>query len=644
MSGDVRKRGFVVALVVVVAGLGLVGLGLWSLVRALDTGGLAVRFESSSSGDAKPPAPAGRLRSLLGRLPDLAPADLVSPVGVPVGHPHRDTKMSGRVFDVDSGDGVDGAVVELRPVYGTPALFDAESDGALRYQTDGAGQFALLGVPPGVFELVVQRAGFTTVRTSFKKLSTVEDDAGMEIGLTRAAVVEGVVREATGRPVADAEIYATQPGHPRSLESISTKSGADGTFFLEPIPMRPQQIVAVHPALGIAAVVIAPVPDEANEVEIVFRSVGTIRGRVMGPEGPIEGALVRQRLQWIDGGAVGARAEALPRGVSTDGTGNFTLGAAGDSGVVLSVSASGFVSRDEIIESVPRDGIATAEILLTPALSFGGVVLAAGSPVPRARVSILADGDLRAGHLTVLSAETDSRGRFEIGGVPAEGPYRVHVEHHAHAATDTNLDVVHDHHVFELAPQSVVRGLVRDRLTNAPIQEYAYEVAGPLRRRARAGSVSGAIEVDQLVAGEYAIEVFAEGYAPEGVAGIRLERGETREGVIFLLSPNGGAAGMIRGIEGTGELVVAAWREGGELAAEARVGSDSRFTLAGLPAGEYVLTLSGIDAGSRITGRVEHVAVHPGKVATGIEITAETLEALPGEPPLEAPRAEFPWH
>ncbi|HEU4642376.1 MAG TPA: hypothetical protein VFS44_07955, partial [Gemmatimonadaceae bacterium] len=126
------------------------------------------------------------------------------PLGIPVSHSRTSARISGRVYDVESGRGVANALVRV---------------GGRAVLTDGAGRLMLTGIRPGVQYLELDRGsiGLDRVPTQENPLPvkvTVGGTTRVELGVVRAARVSGQVDvfNATAAGAADSGSSITRVG------------------------------------------------------------------------------------------------------------------------------------------------------------------------------------------------------------------------------------------------------------------------------------------------------------------------------------------------------------------------------------------------------------------------------------------------
>ncbi|MCK6551754.1 carboxypeptidase-like regulatory domain-containing protein [Myxococcota bacterium] len=559
-------------------------------------------------------------------------SDDEEPPAVPPEHPFAKTRITGRVYDVETGDGIVGAAVRVRPTFGVPKLGAVGGDGSAVFTTRADGSYAMKGIPPGTFDLEVQAPGYSPAKSSFKKFSALEDDDGFDVGLVRGGALEGVVLSADRRPVAGARVTATTGDtvsiHP---EATLATTGADGHFVLDPVQARELRVYATHPVFG-SRLAVVPASEEPNrEVELVLDRGRTIRGLVRDADGPLRGAQVMLGLQRLDERIVATAPATDGVSVTTDASGTFELSAASSGPVVVVAQAKGYeVGSMLVADGASDDPAPRVELTLQRAVDFGGVVLGAdGRPAFRAQVAIASLGRRGASRMP-LETWTTEDGRFLIEGVPKTGPYRVMVHHFAHPPLNVTEEQIGTNHRYQLEPEGKILGTIVDAVTGAPVTRYEYAVAGPVHRQSGAVSLSGSFEVDQLPAGTYTVYVDAEGFESAVVESVIVSPGETVKNVTVRLRPSGGIAGHVRGAAGGGSLVIHAVGASAEVEAQAEVGEDGGFNLDDLPSGTYTLIAVGEDGEGEVRGELANVSVESGRVTRDVEIVVAPIGPRPG--------------
>lgn len=622
-----RRRAQLIAAGATLLALVGIGVGLRGLVRWLEPPPLET------------PPPELRGEPGLQRFTPLTDRRLLSrtrpldddeePPAVPPEHPFAKTRITGRVYDLVTGEGLSGAVVRVKPTFGEPRLGPPKGDGSAAYTTRSDGSYALKGVPPGTFDLVVNAEGYVPARSGFKKFSALEDDDGFDVGLVRGRVLEGRVVTPDRRPIAGARVsVSTSDAISLHDEEPVIVTGADGHFVIEPVETSELRIVAAHPLHGTQLAIVAAADEHTSDVELVLGGGRRLRGHVRGSAGPIAGARVMVGLQRIDERIVATTPSASGLSVATGPDGAFELGVSEAGPLVVLAQAAGYELGSALIAELAGEATPSVEITLELAAEFAGVVLAAdGRPALKAQVTIIPMAS-RIRRLP-LEAWTGEDGRFQIDGVPRTGPYKVAILHHAHPALMTIEETISTSHRYQLEAQGRILGTIVDATTGGPVTRYQYIVSGPAHRQASAVSVSGSFEVDQLPAGTYGLSIDAEGYEAGQVESIVVSAGERVDNVVVRLRPAGTIVGRVLGAH-SGTVIIHAWGRESQLEAEAIAGEDGRFSIGDLPGGRYTLTAFAEDDEGEVRGEVSDVSVESGGVTQGVEIALAPIIRDPG--------------
>lgn len=598
----------------------LAGWGLWRLTAWLEPPPVELPPESLRGSPGLQrfvPSSDRRLLSKLEPRPDDEEAPLVPP-----DHPFAKTSVTGRVYDIRTQEGVAEAEVRVKARYGKPKLGTAPSgEVVVRTRTDGS--FALKGLPPGIFTLHVSAAGYVPVDTGIEKYSAVEDDDGFDVGLVPGRSVEGRVVSGAGVPVPGAEVFVLDDQGSKLALGEPTVTDPEGRFLIDPLSVDAAELFAHHPEFGSAAQSLEAGSEPAT-AELRLGGGAVCEGIVRGPQGPIAGASIVPHMLSVDEGPfVMLQPERARRAITTGPDGRFRW-VSGPRGSGAFVTAPGFVRA---VITHRGDGECRLDLELEPSANFRGQVLGAdGQPVEQARIDVVAVRE-EDGERAFTSAESDADGRFELRDARPTGPYELrilHPEHPPFYATEANLD---GDRVYRLEPSVRLLGKLVDGKRGGPITRYHYEVAGPMRRRGEAFSISGALEVTALVPGHYRVRIEAEGYEPT-TAEVQLQLGDRGE-ITIRLAPGGVIVGRVS--TPASGLVVQAWLGAEELAAEALVSADGNFSFNNLARGDYTLRVFGHDGDDLVFGSVAGVQVESGEVTQGVEVRL-TREPSPDQP------------
>lgn len=455
--------------------------------------------------------------------------------------------LSGRVVD-EEGRAIAGAEV----VAWCDSSFRPERTPDRTSMSDAQGAFRLEHLGPE-FTLTARKAGFACARGLRGRLedgSHVAERANdLVVTLAPADALRGLVVDEGDRPIEGAQLSimadgessdrdvtavpGVQPFYPVHLDA---RSDANGRFELAPVPRRTWGVSAAKQGFRPAHVAV----DVGKDARLVLERGLTLRGRVLAHDGtPARGALVR-------GGAIGFE----DRRTQTDELGRFELTAlAPEQPVYVMVHARGSaLFRRNAIEVGTQDP-APIEIRLEEPAHIGGIVVdAAKRPLAGARVHLQGAAVVDVG--TIFSqpstvefllgrdtCTTDEAGRFRFDDLYA-GEFEVTASRDAASrlfqraqvrTSVEDLELVLDESKLE---RVVLKGRVIDALTRAPIQKSRLS---PLRRQPNGAAngtqvpiddPAGAFRIAGLQAGEYLVDVYADGYATWRSEARTLDEGE----------------------------------------------------------------------------------------------------------------------
>ncbi|MFO0725100.1 MAG: carboxypeptidase-like regulatory domain-containing protein [Myxococcota bacterium] len=343
-------------------------------------------------------------------------------------------------------------------------------------ETDAAGHFEVQ-LPRRLWAVCVSARGYIR--------APCQDVAGgggpHDVVLTRSAGIEGMVVDASGAPVAEADVVATEP------KRSWGRSDAGGHFRLEVAPGT-WEIGVAHPDfLDEFAEVQAP----ATQVRLVLRRGAEVVGSVLNADGtPLAGALVATR----------------DRRTVADSGGHFRLSGLAEGPVSIGARLEGPEGVVAVDEDVTVSAGRPTELVLRipPSQQIEGTVV---DQRQRPVVDILVLAEPAESGL--LRALTDARGAFTLRGPRAER-YRLSVEVNQGASCDDLMVQPGARGVVircELAPR------VRGRVLDGALQPLSrFEIGGrPLV------STDGVFH-RSLSLSTTALTISAEHFAPRTVA------------------------------------------------------------------------------------------------------------------------------
>jgi protocatechuate 3,4-dioxygenase beta subunit len=390
-----------------------------------------------------------------GKVPEDVPVRVALPAPLP--------RLAGRVVDAVSREPVAGAFVWTA---GEPGSFA---------RTDARGSYAVT-LPGPSSQTVVQAASLEHMPAS----ETVQpapggQPAGPAFALLPAAVVDGAVMDAEGRPVSGAQVLVLpKPGGRLSMARLAeaarpVRSDARGLFRFRIASRMLHEIRAEHEGFAPASVELPALEPRTvrKDVRVVLERGRTAFGRVVDTrDQPIAGA--RVVLQPVD--------EAEESGMfmigsfheggsdfedTTDATGRFEIGRLRAGRFDLTARAQGFAPmavRGVAVQGKAASRVDLGTVVLPPGLTVEGTVVdPQGRPIEGAGISAMPADFMSARAFSLLERseplKTGPDGRFALkdlregtridvrawkegyiegtaGGVdvPAAGPVRIVLE------------------------------------------------------------------------------------------------------------------------------------------------------------------------------------------------------------------------
>lgn len=491
------------------------------------------------------------------------------------------------------------------------------------------GRFALFGLRPGTWKVVVHAEGFASSDAIEVSLPMPDESEPQRIALQQAAIVAGQVVDSLGAPVAGARVSLHLELAQRVQQQLSggsdpvAFSGEDGRFVLE--GLQPVSTALIASSAGFASSAAVPVEltsgRTTSDVTLALRTGGTLTGVVLTAEGeprPGRSVIVQRmptydRQHILESGADGSFAQDHLEPGSWQVVVMANLGTQGASG------SEAEMLGDMIIERVTiEDGVTTHLVL---GLSDGrpievsGRVTHAGEGVANSVVSFVPEDSESIGDLKMTS--TNKEGLYKLQ-LPRRGSWLVTVQNNVATGRQNSIEYSErmpddaDTHTLNLElPGGRITGKVvgpkGKALANCRI---TLNVEGGIAYGSFLGGhytetvtdSEGAYEIRYLRAGRYAIAaggpelggMFGDeaqfGRTVRG--GIEVGDGEWLTGVDFRLKNPGDLTGVVLGATGqplAGAAIFLRDATGRMVERFSLVSTDPRgaFTYRGLAPGSY---------------------------------------------------------
>ncbi len=548
--------------------------------------------------------------------------------------------VEGRVLD-RAGAPVSGATVRI-----------GCADPAASATTDERGWFHAEGLAPARVCLEATREGFAPAR-----LEDVVVTAGAARSVTlvveRGVALRGTVKGAgaPGPAVAGAEVALRCGAGDEVL--AKTKSSEEGRYDLGVVPARGACRLTVahadHPPV-VKALELAP-RETPLVVDLAFDPSAALTGRVVDGDGkPVKGAEVRVTDQLRGGDA------AAERSAASDDKGAFRVGGLAASRYRVEVRPpDALVERREAVELARGRTHDLGTFRARPGLALSGTVTGDDGE-PAEGITLRAFRRLGQGRALERRGTSDAEGRFRLGGL-AEGRYDLDVDPRSAGgwlpAEREDLAVPGPPVDLQLERGAVVRGTATGPDGTAPEGLAVWALAGgeSRRRAVRHATIedraAGTFRIEGLPAGPAVVRAAARGLAPAASEPLELNAGEERSGLALRLARGLRLTGSVVSKDGgaplggaTVEVEGASAPPGDEGALAAALdgvtvsGTDGRFALDGLAAGQVALTARHTDfAPATQVVVVGEEDPEPVRIALGAGATVEgTVTKAGGEP------------
>ena len=283
------------------------------------------------------------------------------------------------------------------------------------------GRFLFEKVWKGDNTIMVRVPGYST---AFRVLKDVPpgESIDLTVVMERAGIVNGLIVDSTGKPVAGARVWAG-PLPPRShhgREETIAVTDAEGRFRSDMVPVDTTQLTVAHKDFLVYSHEVSLEPAQEKDVKIVLPSGGTVTGTVTFAGAPASGCYL----------SVGHGEGHNSAKVREDGT--FTI-----EGLLPGTNAIGayfrqptqhpwkeewYLGTDVVVEE--RETTRADLTYITGSAIFEGAISISGSPPKHGKVFFTVSHEPQ---IEEARSFTDSTGRFRLDHVP-EGSWIVHIE------------------------------------------------------------------------------------------------------------------------------------------------------------------------------------------------------------------------
>jgi protocatechuate 3,4-dioxygenase beta subunit len=530
---------------------------------------------------------------------------------------------------------------------------------AKRTKSGSDGRFALKGLTPGDYTVVVRKPGLATERLDPVKVPEEGSPEPLSVTLVPGAAIGGVVRTRNGNPGEGWMVTAAKGGSspigPRA-QGGGTPTGPDGAFFLDGLKAGEAYDLTLLGGTGMSPGrrgVVAP----SGDVEILVAGTGRIPGRALDAASgqPLTEFQVGYEPDRSGAGAV-LRFASRASGRRMTGIGESTPVRSEDGTFLLEDVPAGtwavFVTAKDYQPAragsvVVEDGGAAkdVEVKVSRGAALKGHVTdaATGRPVPNAAISH--ENERAAGGPMIFADAgdseivTDADGRFEIGGLGV-GRIRLTAKHPDYADASDTVEVKESGTALELkltAGGALAGAVISDTGQPLPGTDVALAAAGDAGfGRGMAGGqststdASGRFRFDHLGAGRYSLtaQLRTRSSAPLTVV---LQAGQSNETLSLAIAAGSTVQGTVSGIPDSwknGMTVTANGPDG--FFASTRTGPDGRFQFMGVPAGAVSLRATAGDFAGSSRSVMKQVTVDDSQPVLETELVFEPGFSLSG--------------
>jgi protocatechuate 3,4-dioxygenase beta subunit len=498
-------------------------------------------------------------------------------------------KLSGRVVD-DAGKGVAGARVRATRTFSfdDDVMFYAEA-------TSGAdGSYSIPNAPAPGGELGVRAPGYSP-----SSQRTLPGRATSNVTLKKGGTVRGVVSDPGGKPAEGAMVI---------FGSLAATTDAAGTFQLAGAPAGAGSVEAFGSEdLAAGKDTVHVKKGETLEVPLRLAKAASVGGSVVDEKTrrPLAGVRVSASTSGFP-----FRDDVRSRRARTDAKGRFRIAGLASRRYTVRASKADYlpVSMAGVVAAVSSSGN-VAIALQKAAGVVGRVSDELGSPVAGARVRFARDNDIRtlirggpAAFLGRPGVTTGPDGAFRMRGLAPEKNRTLEATKSGYVTAKRHGVTLKTGEVLKDVALVVRRGLeARGRVVDAAGQPIAgaeirlapvergggrlmFQIAGMNREKADASTAAdGSFHLAGLEAGDYALAVTREGYAPKRVPSVPVAAKGPNEWPPVVLTAGVPIIGVVRNSKGDAIVGAGVFAFGGEAGGTRNSTTDpeGRFRLEG---------------------------------------------------------------
>lgn len=319
--------------------------------------------------------------------------------------------IEGRILDARNGQPVKS--FEILSIPGQVRMSPGDVWGRGQSYFHENGEFSI-HVDDGEATLYVTAKGYAPLTHMTSNNREDQTTSGVILRLESGAIVDGVVSDKQGRPVAGATIFSGRMPQEweRNQRPAAATTDETGAFRIDSLAPGELRLYAIHPDYAIGTATATPVSGGAATVRIVMGSGGQIKGTVRLGGRPVAGGYgISVFFPNLEGG--------FQSNVTVGSTGEYTLSGLPEGEAMLHLyGQSNTTSRRSLQKRVDvvADNVVTVDFdIVEGNAAVEGTVSRDGQPAACfIGVTIRGNED----NIDSVSAETDARGVFKLTGLP----------------------------------------------------------------------------------------------------------------------------------------------------------------------------------------------------------------------------------
>ena len=539
--------------------------------------------------------------------------------------------IAGVVRDGTTLDPVEGSLVETRTGESSARVSAEPRLGLVDAVSDERGEFRLEGLVNSVYAVSASAPGYG--RTTKANVSPGEP---VELYLFPGSGVYGRLLDEKGKPVEGALVSAESEDRMRMHgPSTAQRSDADGRFAFLGLEPGGYRLFARHEDFAPAFHDLELSKESDGEVELVLTAGVTVTGRLVDEnDEPVAGKV---SLRGLDGGSVSSILRSRMT-AETDAEGFFSLASVPPGAHTILAEARGYGSEniEAVVSGKTREEDLGDIVLETGLVISGRVVDKSGAPITASAVvsaSQPARGMMSSAGDLFVTAEADEEGRFVLAGL-SPGAHHLTATAPGFGNSERVMAEPGASNVTLTLPLTgSIRGTVVDP-EGRPVASFQ-AMARSSERRGFGGmsvqDVEGALVLDDVAEGEYAVEIVSADFLPEAISSVLVSGGSVTEIGTIRLRRGGSIVGTV--VDTSAEPVPGATIgtivPGPRVYQERSVSSDpkGRFQILGLMDGKIAVEAS---HPSYAETRLEGIVVDSTAGGSELEIVLQRGGALEG--------------